>query len=123
MKKVLIGLALVAASVSAFAQSSSRFVVNGSDGPMYHEGLANHEVKHNGIVAIGWFKIVNPNGVEHSKHLIQVHCKSNSIRSVRSLSYISSTIISDTGEQWYNAWQNPIPGTYQEYFTVICNRQ
>ena len=100
-------------------QAQTRYITEGATDYLYRDGVATYS-DNNGLVATSWFSMVSKNTAESGKWLIQVHCDSRLIRTIKTVVYNGNTVIMNTNENWSSTWHNPVPGSFEARFQTIC---
>lgn len=118
MKKALIiaGFALMATT----AQAQLRWLADGSTDTLYREGVATYS-DNNGLVATSWFSMFSKTTRESGNWLVQVHCDSGLIRTIRTITYWDHKVDYSTPENWSAQWRNPVPSSFESRFRAICS--
>jgi hypothetical protein len=116
MKKLLL-TALILASGAAHADL--RWLTDSSTDTLYRSGVATYS-DNNGLVATSWFSMFSKTTAESGKWLIQVHCDTGLVRTIRTITYMNNVVDYNTPENWLAPWRNPIPGSFEARFRVAC---
>jgi hypothetical protein len=118
MKQVLITLAIALTAITSQAQS--RFINEGAEDILYREGVASYS-DNNGLVATSWFTMRSKVDGQSGKWLMQVHCDSRMIRTIRYIGYRNGEVIRNESENWSAQWRNPVPGSFESLFQQACH--
>lgn len=116
MKKLI---ALIALTGAITAQAQTRFLNEGIDDILYREGVASYS-DNRGLVATSWFSMRSKSTGQSGKWLIQIHCDTRLVRTIRSIEYYNGTLIADYPENWSAKWRNPVPGAFESLFQQAC---
>ena len=116
MKKLVTLLALAGAIT---AQAQSRYITEGALDYLYRDGVATYS-DNNGMVATSWFSMQSKTTQESGKWLMQVHCESRLIRTIKTITYNNNHIVYNTNENWNAPWRNPVPGSFEARMQEIC---
>jgi len=117
MKKLF---ALLALTGCITAQAQTRWVADGNNDTLYRIGVPSYS-DNNGVVATGWFELKSKYNGERLNLLVQVHCSSRLIRTIRSVTYYNGDVIASYPENWYAQWRNPIPGAFESLYQEMCH--
>lgn len=116
MKKLI---ALVALTGAITAQAQSRFVADGPEDTLYREGIATYS-DNKGLVATSWFSMTSKINGDSGKWLMQIHCETGLIRTIRTIVYSYNNIVQNSNENWNASWRNPVPGAFESKFQQAC---
>lgn len=119
MKSVLAVLIL---ACSGLAQAQTQLIGTGVNDSLYREGTATYS-NLNGVVATSWFSLQSKNSADSGKWLMQVHCDTRLIRTIRTVAYYHNVPIADSGENWQSLWRNPVPSSLEALFQAVCTQR
>jgi len=121
VKNTLLAVATSVMCLSAQAQSTEKHLATSSDYSLYQVGQVTLG-RNNGIVALSWFKYYDQIYASNVLQLAQVHCPTGMYRVIRSVEIVNGYTTHTGAENWNQVWENPVPGTFSQFYTVICPR-